>query len=646
MAQVESLAKIWPSFGDTSLLEEKITEEGGNLASDVLAYFGIPCAGAGGGSVPGVDIKRMDALSVIQLSLLDEAGRTGKYKEAIVNEFGQVEFVEIGTATSTLDSTYFQSNTATYKEACTGVMITGRKELPKVKDLKFSPIWGENKEAKIFSNYGMLDNCNKDDFQKTARIVFNDPHLSSDYNDGLVNRYEINDTNVDDKIIGYVYACNMTDINKLATVDLSGDTSIMVQVSTGTKETGGAQLGTLVKVPKKKDDTASANCWAGAEVGAKPTGGVPITLPAIFTYETIRGTKVNKFIKVSAVMVVGQVIDQLHSSPVSAADQVSSEGKYTLYCRINDSSSKTHKLREKMHYSIYINDDDVPHILFGADVDVNDPLTYGTGVKYKLMEGADQGEKTGTILPLNSGKSGILVDEVWALVDIQTPSIIIQDPTGNAKKIAEDLVFNVAPLVITDPPAPVIFCDSGGATTLKQLKQDHDPVTTQNFADSEIETALDKMQGGGMTLSMASLSEDQCKVLAKTLYDHMNSGASVTETIYTCGPKCKPKLGGKGANGIVNAIRYSYTDQGSYTVSVTEGGYLVGNLGAIDGGITYKLSDSPQARGVIRSDLGNGIHFKVSLDGIGDRIAVNMSPSIIRVGDVVSCTIHNCPVEA
>ena len=643
MAGAGALANIWPSFGDASLIQDKAESAGGNLASKILAYFGIPCVGEAGGSLEGLDIKRMDALSLIQLSLLDEAGKTGVYKEAIVNEHGQVEFVVIGSDTATISEPYFTSNTATYKEACTGVMITGRKELPTIKALDFQPIWGSNKQ--IFDNYDMMENCNSSDFKKTVRIVFNDPHLSSDYGDGLSNKFEITDNNPDDKILGYVYACDMKDVNKLATVDLSGDTSILIKVSSGSE---GADIGTLIKIPQKRDNTAAAACWAGAETATASTGGVVIPLPDIFSYETVRKTKVNKFIKVSAVIVVGKVIDLLHSAPVSAADQIAvGGGNYVLYCQINDNSNKTIKLREKVHYSIYLKDD-VPNILFGADVDVNDPLTYGKGTKYKLMgtTGADdQGEKTGTILPLNAGRSGLLIDEVWALVDLQTPSIVIQDPTGNAKKIAETLTFSIAPVIITDPPAPVVFC-AGSATTLKQIKQDHDPTTTQSFIDSEIELALDQMQGGGMTLSMSSLNEGECKTLATTLYNYMSNGGNVVETIHTCGPGCNPKLGGKGPNGIVNAIRYSYTDQGSYTVSVTEGGYLVGNMASIDLGIAYKLSDSPQARGVVREDLGNGFHFKVALDGIGDRIAVNMAPNIVRVGDVVSCTIHNCPVEA
>jgi hypothetical protein len=134
---------------------------------------------------------------------------------------------------------------------------------------------------------------------------------------------------------------------------------------------------------------------------------------------------------------------------------------------------------------------------------------------------------------------------------------------------------------------------------------------------------------------------DMCDVL----YNHFKS--DVIETIYTCGPECNPKLGGYGdSDGVINAIRYNYTDSGSYTVSVTEGPKLVGNLAQVDGGPSMKMAENFSASGVIIDKAGDNIHFKVRIDGYGERWAVNMTHRILRIGDIIQCTVHNNPVEA
>jgi hypothetical protein len=133
--------------------------------------------------------------------------------------------------------------------------------------------------------------------------------------------------------------------------------------------------------------------------------------------------------------------------------------------------------------------------------------------------------------------------------------------------------------------------------------------------------------------------------MAQMLYNHFNN--DVIETIYTCGPNCNPKLGGYGeADGVVNAIRYNYTDSGSYTVSVTEGATLIGNLTPIDGGPSVKMAENFTAGGTVISLAGDNLHFKVRIDGYGERWGVNMTHHILRQGDVVQCTVHNNPVES
>jgi hypothetical protein len=69
-------------------------------------------------------------------------------------------------------------------------------------------------------------------------------------------------------------------------------------------------------------------------------------------------------------------------------------------------------------------------------------------------------------------------------------------------------------------------------------------------------------------------------------------------------------------------------------------------MSQIEGGPSPMRSEDISAVGTIIQDMGNHVNFKVRMDGFGERIAVNLSRHILRVGDKVSCTVHNNPVES
>jgi hypothetical protein len=247
---------------------------------------------------------------------------------------------------------------------------------------------------------------------------------------------------------------------------------------------------------------------------------------------------------------------------------------------------------------------------------------------------------------------GIMVYQIWVAVDLEISSISIFDPDGTGEKalnIARDLQFYLSPIVITEEPAPIAYAGpstGGGAVLVDQSPPtDTDPTTAQDFEDREIEQYFDEMQGSGMSITYSFLDEDSVESMTNMLYSHFQS--DVVETVYTCGPDCNPILGGYGERGgVVNSIRYNYSDSGSYTVSVTEGPKLVGNLTPVDGGPSMKMAENFSAGGIIIDQLGDNINFKIRIDGYGERWAINMAPSFLRIGDMVSCTVHNNPVEA
>jgi hypothetical protein len=151
--------------------------------------------------------------------------------------------------------------------------------------------------------------------------------------------------------------------------------------------------------------------------------------------------------------------------------------------------------------------------------------------------------------------------------------------------------------------------------------------------------------GAGMSISLASLDEGGVSRLSGTLADLYLRDKGVSST-YICGPDCNPDVGARGpSGGIINEIVYNYSDSGSYTVSVTEGAVLTGEFPSITTGPHMKMTKEVSAQGMVLQDNGNNVMFKVMVEGIGVREAINGTPHVIRTGDRVTVSIHNNPVE-
>ena len=80
---------FWQSFGDDSDFVEVTCDETSSLACEVLTSYGIPCSDQTGGSLKNLDVKRMDAMQVVKLSLLEESSDTGQIYEPVMNSDAQ-----------------------------------------------------------------------------------------------------------------------------------------------------------------------------------------------------------------------------------------------------------------------------------------------------------------------------------------------------------------------------------------------------------------------------------------------------------------------------------------------------------------------------------------------------------------------------
>ena len=641
------MAGFWDSFGQSSYQEVEDNSTG-SLAAQVLAHYGISCANSNvGGSLAGLDIKHMDAMQVIKVSLLQYSlNQSGPYEmySDYTSTSPRVEFREVGASATGggITDVYFRVQSATFQDRCAGVLVYGRKPLAQRSEGSWESVLTG---SEIYDVTKMLTNCNKESFSSHAVIVYRDPHLNSSYNNNIDNLYNI--TSPYESIVGYGVKFDTGTDDPFVTVTHSKSASVPVLV--------GTSLGTLYRRPVVEAPPGEDACYTDKSTATK--GGIEIPIDKFLRFDYGDYTQ-DSFIKVSKIFVSGKKMETCEGRPVNEAAMVAyrnneENAPSEIWVAMSDTESKLIELNEGVHYVINY-EENVPKVVFANGAKQHDGSKYGDGAIYnvygtcgyaqKKNNGQPMLKQEGTILPMAG--SGVLVEQIWALVDLDTPSINVVDPSGNAKEIAEDVEYALMPIIITDEPPPVAF--NGQLITQSDGIADNDPTTLQgSFTNTAMEQVLKKMDaGGGINLSMSFLSGSECAGLSSTLYNYIN-GDNGTQTVYTCGPNCNPKLGAPATGGVINAISYQYTDSNSYIVSVTVSSKLImdNNLVGISGGPYLKKTETVSARGTVISDLGNHVHYKVRVDGVGEQTAVNCQSEVLRVGDKVTCTLHNNPVE-
>ena len=644
--------KAWPGFHKETAYEDGDT--GSPVALTVLTSFGLPIGSlaSSGGSLSHLDIKRMDALQAIKLSLLEASMDDGtSFYELSVNADGDVIIISVGKETASLLDVYYEVQSSSFSYECSGVMVTGGKGITTMKDLEWKPIWGDSPPG-IYDITAMITGCVSPNYSSHAVIVFKNPHMasgSSGYKDGITNLYEL--STPFQSIIGYAKVIDSSsesgEIGKNINVNYS-QTSASIPINITTSS---VSMGTLQSIHL---GSGSSACWPGGVTVSNPEDGILIKIPDKFRFTDIRGTEVDLYAGVEQVIIIGWKIDYFNTTvdPSSPTDKLTDSNSICVLT-VNSPDLECFRLEEGKHYVIGYQDGD-PYAVFSKRTFPKDPKKYSDGVsiKYKpLTSGAENGDLpqgTGCVFPLE-GNNGILVQEVWAYVKVNCPSITVTDTggLGDAKEVAESIRFNVAATISENPPAPVGF--NGESIDLAVGVADKDPTTQEDFTDTPMEAALDTMAAGGhgISINLSFLETDlEVATVSGRLHDIMSMSNGVNATTL-CGPDADPILGTIGSSGgVVNSINYTYSDSASYTISVSEGDMLVDGLG---GGCTlapsFKTTEELSARGVILDSNGDGVTFKVRVDGFGEIYAINTVATVLRVGDVVTCSIHNVPVE-
>ena len=597
---------------------------GSNVAVAVLTAHDIPIIGdvPAYGRLCGIDINNMPAADAINFSVAENM-KAGKFIEVYCNADGFAYFTEIhpNPPQVTLDiRTCIPTSDINQK---VDLVIVRGYDTPPVRSFKdfVSLEWLETDSLANYVTY-----CK--DFKTEAWRAYKDPVLETSYKDGVENLYELE---AFESLIGYV-------------IDFDGSSEPTIKYS---------HSGTTIK---NVNITTGASSAYGGSIEVCNEGGLSSASYTGFSHNLGNFETTDKFgepwplfLGVQGVYAVAYEVTSIVTNP-GATGAVQSSIHYNVRNKPKFISLPT----SNWHWELDSTGGGVVHIY--QQVIENDPLkdvltTSFTHASYSY-EGSNtlhEGHPGGTFLAHVGGAWLLLVQSLWAAVELDRPSFHVNDPAGNAVNLANALEVSYQPIVVTDRPAPVAY-NMGGSSSLVDHTldlYDSDPSTTQVVPSSLTGSmAWLQTQTGGKTvdISLPFAGEDDCKEIASVIYNSQNE--NITSYNIVCGPEAEPVLGASvpGFEGRINRISESFQDSSSYTINVNIGPTFVGPRGW-NASVWQRKTSNVSRQGIISWSAGDGVNYRVSVQGLGVYHAINKTLAAYNPGEKVSCTIYNNPVE-
>lgn len=285
--------------------------------------------------------------------------------------------------------------------------------------------------------------------------------------------------------------------------------------------------------------------------------------------------------------------------------------------------------------------------------------TFGNG-EAPGEDSDQQFNKTVKGITQNGTKLGFLVTDYWIGFEVNRPcvSFATNDSTP-ARPWSDAFRAEYAPIIIKDSPPEFAYKyrnPEGGTEVVKVTAEkqgeylpDNDPTTCQNFDLTPANIMQDRMQGNVINITLPfCVDADACAVVAETIFDYQTYEGVRTVSL-TCGPEDEPELGaavtGYDSNLRIESINYSYSDGSSYTIEVALGP-IFSSVGSWNTTTWAPKVESATRKGKIVWAGGDGVNYRVDVQGLGTYNAINADTSVWAVGEIVDTTIYNLPVEA
>ncbi len=490
-----------------------------SIAQLVLETFNIPFSLTNvlGGSLPGLDIRNQDVVTLLKLSLAAElldtvpAGSTrigpAGFAEVELDEMGIARFYIVGSAVaSNLDIRYCIPTSQITQPA--DLVIVRGYDPPPERQLRDAFDGLKNKEIMDYQDCAQ-ESCDESIVSQYATITYDDPQLDQVYLDDIVNSYELK---AFESILGYLIDLDMPDISdvpglkitfgdttreylKFAASNLNatvlggtltseiGEVTTILSRSTGVVQglTAGAETGTAVP----------ALITTVNERGDKCTVNETALSGASIVIESERFLRLNKFgreesdfIGVVDVVFSGRKVQSLTTSPGAAGVA------NALVKTIVRPNKELISLQQGKNwtYSVDIDTQDVTVNLFSVLEDdftafvcdvYNDPaqvvgggtipttvITFSTADLF-TAEGTGESALTGHVCGVGDALGYKVVNnEMCIVVERKRPSIDIFDPRGRALEIAKQIAIEYIPIVIVDKPSPIAYASTTNLTSI------------------------------------------------------------------------------------------------------------------------------------------------------------------------------------
>ena len=617
---------------------------GENVVKLILEKVGIPIIGQfpPRGNLCGVDINNMDCRSAIKLSLAENLA-VGRFIELFMNEYGQAYFSEVypNPSISSLDIRLCVPTSDINQQA--DLVIVRGYDKPPIRSFKqFYPViqkglgsLNPSPAAVINSKQSYLStaeylgktNCHGKLFASEAVISYKDPVLETAYNDGIDNLYELQ---AFEDLIGYV-------------IDFDGDPDPSVKYSFSDTTVMDIELnGSPSRVSPEQQFCGTVPLTNAINLGT-------------FEGTNIYGERWPLFLNVHNVLLIGWKIKQMTDLRAFAAATATGGPEVGVELQSTNLEMLNLPASTNWYWELSSQGGALLHLYYAApDGDLVSDLaaTAQGGAEISVFGGAAaQGDPIigQFIYPYVGGSIAFLVKKMIVNVEIDRPSVTVQEPNGTALELARDLEVKYQPIIVTDEPPAVAYTFGAGAKLVDHTKDlyDSDPATQQT-PPSLLEGSLSWLQsqssGRTVDISLPFASEQDCLSLANTIFDMQNEQFTTYKLV--CGPTSKPKLGAKvqGFQGLINSINYSYQDGSQYNINVDIGPTFQ-NVGGWGDSVWKRATEDVSREAIVTWSAGNGVDYRVKVAGLGVYNAINKTLGVYNVGEKVSVTVHNNPKE-
>ena len=641
----------------------------------VLSKFNIPVDSSNGlppgGFLPGIDIKSMDAIQAIRFSMA-EALTVGEWWEIFEDENGGVKFQKVfddGSPgkTVTLDISLCIPSTSKSNEVDM-VIVRGYKPPPQVFARDFSlfpdviplgsgPVNPANitGEEKVFTidMAAMVGSCHQTELRKQAVKSYRDPMFVNEYGTQITNPFY--DVKAFENIITWAI--------KVSGMPTAPEDAARVKYSFD--ETTTWYYRPTFPFFNKIVEPNESNF--GCIEGLQGIGTVTF-YQGSFTYESANFTDKYGFqyplviqpvgifysgYKVENVVIIGggpSTPTFVFVNPIKEFNQLSNGSQWTYTLPAINQFKFNVFYQPKLEIPVW--DLVLSALQTGAEGEVI--LKVADSVLNEDTAGGLPAASPGLGILPGTNSLGYYVTDFWLALKVDRPSVTVTTVEGDARTYSDSLRIQYAPIISYDPPAPIAYKHKDFGTVQLGVEEqaeslaDSDPTTCQNFETTPVQIMQDRTTGNTVDVSLPFCETTQvCARVAAAIFDYQNYTDTQTFTL-TCGPDDEPEIGaavaGYDTSLRIESINYSYSDGSAYTIEVTLGP-VFSNIGSWNDGGWIRKRENVQREGIITFTAGDGVNYRVFVQGLGEFNAINYARDVWRPGERVQVTVYNVPVE-